>query len=132
MPEDWPVTRIVHLYPQAWEADLFPSGPPDPAAKPIAAPLQIEVVAGPAEQFRRVYPEPASSETVEINGAQVTVERESSGPIWWARYVFQDPENPERWVTVSDYLSGFPDRVEGNQALVELLPEILATFALTR
>jgi hypothetical protein len=132
MPEDWPVTRIVHLFPQAWEADMNRSGPPDPTAKPVVAPLQIEVVVGPAEQFRRVYPEPTSSETIEINGVQVTVEREVFDPMWLARYVFQDPENPELWVAVSDCLSGFPDRVEGNEALVELLPAVLATFEFVR
>jgi hypothetical protein len=132
VPEDWPMTRIVHLFPQAWEADLSRSGPPDPTAKPVVAPLQVEVVVGPAEQFRRVYPEPTQSETIEINGLQVTVEREVFDPMWLARYVFQDPDNPEVWVVVGDYLSGFPDRVEGNEALVKVLPAIVATFEFVR
>jgi hypothetical protein len=132
MPEDWPVTRIVHLFPQAWEASLNRSGPPDPTAKPVVAPLQIEVVVGPPEQFRRVYPEPTSSEAIEINGVQVLVEREVFDPMWLARYVYQDPEHPEVSVVVGDYLSGFPDRVEGNEALIELLPAILSTFEFAR
>jgi hypothetical protein len=132
LPDDWPVTRIVHLFPQAWEADLNRSGPPDPNAKPVVAPLNLEVCVGSDAEFRRVYPEPTRSEQAEINGLQVTVERDIFDPMWVARYVFRDPQNPGVWVVLIDYLSGFPDRVEGNEALVELLPAIVATFEFVR
>jgi hypothetical protein len=129
MPDDWPVTRIVQIFPLAWEAELNRSGPPDPTAKPVVAPLSLEVCVGPDVQFRRVYPEPARSEQTEINGLQVTVEVEVFDPMWMARYVFRDPQNPEVSAVLVDYLSGFPDRVEGNEALVERLPAIVETFA---
>jgi hypothetical protein len=132
MPDDWPVTRIVHLFPQAWEADLNRSGPPDPNAKPVVAPVQVEVCVGPDDQFRRVYPEPTNSEQLEVNGLPVIVEREVFDPMWLARYVFQDPQNPEVRVVLIDYLRGFPDRVTGNEALVERVPEIVATFEFAR
>jgi hypothetical protein len=132
MPDDWPVTRIVQLFPQAWEADLNRSGPPDPTAKSVVAPLNLEVCIGPDAQFRRAYPEPTRSEQTEINDLQVTVEVEVFDPMRLTRYVFRDPQNPEISVVLIDYLSGFPDRVEGNEPLVELLPAIVETFAFVR
>jgi len=132
LPEDWPVTRIVHLFPQAWEGALNRSGPPDPNAKIVVAPLSLEVCVGPDEAFRRVYPEPAKSEQTEIGGLQVTIEREVFEPMWVARYVFRDPDNPEVQVVWVDYFSGFPDRVGGNEPLLELLPRIVATFSFIR
>ena len=128
MPADWPLMRIVHLYPQAWEAQLNRSGPPDPNAKMVIAPLQVEVVVGPAEQFRRVYPEPAQRETVEINGLAVAVEKETFGEMTLTRYVFVSPVDPEVWVVVSDQMTGFPDRVEGNEAIAALVPQIVQTL----
>jgi hypothetical protein len=132
MPDDWPVTRIVQLFPQAWEADLNRSGPPDPNAKIVVAPLNLEVCVGPDAAFRRAYPEPTRSEQTEVNGLQVTVEYEIFDPMWVTRYVFRDPQDPEVRVVLIDYLGGFPDRVEGNEALVELLPAIVATFEFHR
>ena len=85
--------RIVHLYPQGWEAQLNRSGPPDPTAKPVVPPVQIEVVVGPPEQFRRVYPEPAQSDIVEINGLWVTVEKDTFNGMSLTRSVFVHPDN---------------------------------------
>lgn len=127
-PDDWPVMQITHLYPQAWEAEINRSGPPDPTAKPVVAPVQIEVLVGPPEQFRRVYPEPAQTETIEVNGLAVTVEKEEFGGMSLTRYVFTIPENPELYVTVTDQMTGFPDRVAGNEAIAELVPQIVQSF----
>jgi hypothetical protein len=128
IPEDWPVVRIVHLYPQAWDAEINRSGPPDPTAKPVASPLQIEVVVGPPDQFRRVYPEPMRSETIEIGGLPVTVEMEDFGGISLTRYVFTTPEDPELYVTITDALTGFPDRVAGNEAIAAQVPQVVHSF----
>ena len=130
VPDDWPVMRMVLLYPQAWDAQINRSGPPDPNAKVVVAPLQIEVLVGSAEQFRRVYPEPAESETVKINGLAVTVEKERFGAMTMTRYVFVHPDNPEVYVVVSDQITGFPDRVLGNEAIVEWVPQIVQTFTM--
>ena len=83
---------------------------------------------GPDAAFRRAYPEPTRREQTEVNGLQVTVEYEIFDPMWVTRYVFRDPQDPEVRVVLIDYLGGFPDRVEGNEALVERLPAIVATF----
>ena len=127
-PDDWPVTRIVHLYPQAWDAQLNRSGPPDPTAKPVVAPVQIEVVVGPPEQFRRVYPEPAESETIEVNGLPVTVERDTFNGMSLTRYVFAHPEHPEVYLTLTDMMTGFPDRVAGSESIAAQIPQIVSSF----
>jgi hypothetical protein len=132
MPEDWPTVRMAILYPQAWDADINRSGPPDPNAKPVIAPLQLEVVVGPPEQFRRVYPEPMQTEQIEINGLTVTVEKEIYDAMTLIRYVFASPENPELYVTLSDQMTGFPDRVSGNEAIADLVPAVVATFEFAR
>jgi hypothetical protein len=108
------------------------SGPPDPNAKPIAAPLQIEVCVGLEDQFRRAYAEPTRSEEVEINGLQVTVETEVFEPMYVTRYVFRHPRHEQVSVSVMDMLSGFPDRVAGAEALAKLLPDIVATVEFDR
>jgi hypothetical protein len=128
MPDDWPVVHIVHLYPQAWDAQINRSDPPDPTAKPVVAPVQIEVVVGPPDQFRRVYPEPASSEVIEIGGLPVTVERETFDGMSVARYVFTPPDALELYVTVADQLTGFPERVAGNEAIADRVPQIAQSF----
>jgi hypothetical protein len=128
MPDDWPVMRILLFYPQAWDAESNRRGPPDPTAKPVIAPLQIEVVVGPTEQFRRVYPEPTQSEMVEINGLPATVEREIYETMVLIRYAVASPNDPEVHVAITDQMTGFPDRVAGNEAIAELLPAVVATF----
>lgn len=128
MPDDWPVMQIVHLYPEAWDAEINRSGPPDPTAKPVVSPVQIEVLVGPPDQFRRVYPEPTQSETIEVNGLVVTVEKEEFGGMSLTRYVFASPDDPELYVTVTDQMTGFPDRVAGNEAIAELVPQIVQSF----
>jgi hypothetical protein len=130
VPDDWPVVRGVQFYPQAWDAEINRQGPPDPTAKPVVAPIQLEVVVGSADQFRRVYPQPTTSEQVEIGGMQVTVEREFSDSMSIARHVFQSPTDPELYVTLTDQLTGFADRVMGNEAVAEVIPLLLDTVML--
>lgn len=131
IPDDWPVMRIVHLYPQAWDKEINRSGPPDPNAKSVVAPLQIEVVSGSAEQLRRVYPEPAQSETIKVNSLPVVVEKEIYGEMTLTRYVLTNPTDPELWVVISDQMTGFADRVEGNEAIAALVPQIVSSLRLS-
>lgn len=127
MPDDWPVVRIVHFYPQAWDAEINRSGPPDPTAKVVVSPVQMEVLIGPEEQFRRVYPEPTQREEIEINGLPVTVEKEILNPMSLTRYVFRSPEDAQVYVTLTDALTGFPDRLADNEAIAEQASMIVQT-----
>jgi len=127
-PDDWPAMRFVQVYPEEWDAQINRSGRPDPTAKPVVAPLQIEVVVGPPEQFRRVYPEPSQSTTVEIDGLPVTVEREVYESMALTRYAAAHPGNPEVYVVISDQMTGFPDRLKGNESIANLVPRIIHTL----
>jgi hypothetical protein len=130
VPNDWPAMRFVQLYPEEWDAQVNRSGPPDPTAKPVVAPLQIEVVVGPPEQFRRVYPEPSQSTTVEIDGLPVTAERDVYEAMTMTRYVAVHPGSPELYVVISDQMTGFSDRVKGNESIANLVPRIIQTLSL--
>jgi hypothetical protein len=128
MPEDWPVASHVQLYPQSWAEHLQQSGPPDPNAPPTYIPLTVEVVVGPEASLRRVYVPPTSSETLDVNGLTVIREVEGSyeglAPI---RYVIRHPENPEVWLVLVDVISGFTERLEGNEAVADVIPVVVAS-----
>ncbi len=131
VPEDWPVVRVMQFFPSAWAEAL--SGSPDPNGPPAFAPLSLEVCVGPWEQFRRVYIEPSHSESLVLGGEQVTLEREViNEQISLSRYVFQEPGNPDVRVVLIDYVSGFPDRAAGNEAIIDQVGEILETFQFQR
>jgi hypothetical protein len=128
VPEDFPIERVVQFFPQAWAEALNSSGPPDPTQPPVVAPLTLEVCVGPDEAFRRAYPAPATSESVDVNGMTMVVERDQLGEqIQLVRYVFQDPLDPALRVVLTDYLSGFPERAAGNEALIALLGQMVST-----
>lgn len=105
------------------------SGPPDPDAPVIVAPLNVEVSIGSMEEYRRMYYETAIIEETEINGLPVIVEKDEPGDFQVIRYLFQHPANGDVRVTVVDYLTGFPGRVEGNEDAAGMVPDILSTFA---
>jgi hypothetical protein len=129
MPEDWPIERVVQFFPQAWAEALNSSGPPDPTQPPVVAPLSLEVCVGPDEAFRRAYPAPTASERVDMDGATLVIERDQLGEqIQLVRYVFQHPQDPELRIVLIDYLSGFPSRAAGNEALVALLGQMVSTM----
>jgi hypothetical protein len=68
-----------------------------------------------------------------VNGIAVRVEREVlSDQITQIRYVFPSPADGELRVVLSDMLTGFSERVEGNEAVAELIPLIVATFEFTK
>jgi len=126
-PDDWPVERVVTFFPQVWEAQLNRSGPPDPTAPVVVAPLSLEVCVGPMDQFRRAYPVPAQSESQQLGKNQVTIEQEINDPIRLTRYVFRNVDSNQH-IVFADLISGFPDRVKSNKDFAELVPLIVATF----
>jgi hypothetical protein len=128
-PEDWPVVRILHFYPQSWADEMNRGGPPDPSRPGLVAPLGLEVCLGPQEQFRRAYPEPTTSRLVELKGVQVTLEQDNlNKELVQYRYVFQDPDNDALRVVLVDQISGFPRRRAGNENIAQLIPKIAATL----
>ncbi len=68
MPDDWPVISAVVFYPDSMAEALNHEGPPDPNAPNVVPPFSIEVYVGPQAEFRRAYPEPGATETIDVNG----------------------------------------------------------------
>jgi hypothetical protein len=128
-PDDWPIVKTLLVLPAEWAAQLEQKGPPDPTRPPVVAPLHIEVCVGPQAQYQRAYAEPDRRETLEINGFAVNVERDVlSDQITLERYVFTHPQDSELRVVLSDMLTGFKERVQGNEAVAEWMPLIVGTF----
>lgn len=131
-PDDWPMVENVMLFPAEWADRFEQSGPPSPGASPSYPAAMVEVIVGSESQFRRVYPEPTQSERVEHNGTILTTEVDQvSEEIQLIRYVIQDPENPELWIVVNDAVSGFPDRVKGNEAVAATVLPIVESVVFT-
>jgi hypothetical protein len=124
---DAPVVRIVHFLPQEWADQMNPAGPPDPH-NVIVAPLGLEISVGSLEEYRDRYGEPATRETLEINGCTVVREQEALGDSCLVRYVFEHPTDETLRVTLVDQISGFSARAEGNAAVVDVVEQILSTF----
>jgi len=129
VPEDWPLTRSVAFFPQAWAERFEHSGPPDPNAPPAFPALSMEVYVGSMEQFRRANMEPTTSEELEINGTEVVREVEViDDDHQLVRTVFQHPGEADVRVVLLDVLTGFEDRLEENREVAVLIPHVVATF----
>jgi hypothetical protein len=128
---DKPLVRVVQFLPKEWAEKLGSGGRPDPNQPPLIAPLAVEVSVGSVEEYRHLYVEPTNSEVLELGGNQVTLEEYASGDIREIRYIFQHPQSSALRVTLRDQLSGFPDRVPGNEAVIDLVNQILTTFTFT-
>jgi hypothetical protein len=129
VPGDWPVERSVIFFPQAWAERFEQSGAPDPEAPPAIAVVSLEVSVGPMDQFRRVYPEPVSVRTLEINGISAVREAEApSDQAGMVRYVLEHPADSHVHIVLCDAINGFSDRVEAYPELAALIPQVVGTF----
>jgi len=124
-----PVKVVTLLMPQAWADEMAKrQGPPDPNA-PTIAPFTLEVIEGDETVLRQLYLEPTTQETLSMAGLSVTREVESiSDEIHLVRHVVRHPERSDTWLVLTDAISGFPDRVSGNEAVLATLLEVLATL----
>jgi hypothetical protein len=126
MPDDWPVVQMWQVMPVAVAEQMAAqSGPPDPQAPPIVPPFSVEVVAGDQAAFDRVYVTAAATETATYGDKSVTVQQEQPGV---TRYVMRHPNDPELWIVVIDWVTGFPGREGLAEAAAPVLPSLLASF----
>jgi hypothetical protein len=132
-PDDWPLVQNVMLFPATWADRFEQSGPPSPDAPPSYPAATVEVLVGPESQLRRVYPEPTQSDSVERNGTTVTTEIDQvNEEIQLVRYVIRHPEDPELWIIINDVISGFPDRLKGNEAVAASVMPIVESITFTK
>jgi hypothetical protein len=123
------VMAIALLMPAAW-AEALARGDRTSASEPSRVPLVIEITRGTWDEYRVANCAPTESEQVSLGGQ--TAIREIEGPrdgVHVARYLLLHPTRPDVRITVIDNLSGFPERVAGNETLLAIYQQMLATVA---
>jgi hypothetical protein len=125
---DAPMVRMVQILPAEWAAQMNLGGPPDPNNN-VVAPISLEISVGSLEEYRRLYYEMPLVQEVEINGTAATLEQDEPSDYQVSRYVFHHPAQNDLRVTLVDLISGFPERAAGNDAIVELMNQVIATFS---
>jgi hypothetical protein len=119
----------VMFMPQEW-ADAMDnrSGPPGPNT-PVIAPFSLEVTVGSLEAFRNTYIEASESERLMINGVPATYEIERfNETLYMVRYAIEHPGRPDVRLMLRDPISGFPDRLPGNEATVQQFAAMIETL----
>lgn len=112
------VQMIVFFHPQEWE---------------LNTPFNLELTEGSWEEYRASHIEPTESEALELNGYAAMFELEQiTEEISILRYLIENPTDREWRVTFIDYVSGFPDRTQGNEVYVEQFQQMLQTFEFIR
>jgi hypothetical protein len=136
LPEEWPLEESVAVYPEAWRDDILQLGVRDADDAAVVEPLLAESLFGGVSDKQLVYAPPTEVNILGFNGDQVTVEAESVGAdASRLRYVFFRSEDQDdvigRWVVFVDQLTNFPQRVEGNEQVSSMVPQIVNTFEWT-
>ncbi len=117
----------VMLMPRAW-ADQLAIGNNDPNT-PVIAPFCLEVSLGSMEEYRQAYMEPTQSASLDLNGTMIVREEEQiADTLRIIRYVAVDPSNDQQRITLLDMTSGFPDRLKGNEAVIETFQKMVGTL----
>ncbi len=94
----------------------------------VAAPVNVEVTEGTEEEFALLYPPPTSTEEVVINGYPALKTTASFGTVFITRYIVPSPANADIRIVCQDMLSGFPDRVAGNEDISATIEQICGTI----
>lgn len=123
------VKMIVLIMPQAWADAMATQGPPDPDA-PVIAPYTLEILRGGEEALSN-YPPATIQEEAALGGEPATRWVEMiTDTLSQTRMVVQHPNDPALWLVFMDSISGFPDRLAGNEAVAATYAEILDTVRL--
>ncbi|MHB1318120.1 MAG: hypothetical protein ACYCYF_05825, partial [Anaerolineae bacterium] len=120
----------VLIMPQAWaDAMAALQGAPDPNA-PVIAPYQLEVLRADEARLRALYP-PATEEPWGLGGMPATRRVEAiTDTLSQVRIVARSPQHPDFWLVFTDSISGFPDRLAGNEVIAATWAEIMDTVRL--
>jgi hypothetical protein len=137
---------FVLRYPADWsyeEAELQPPEETPDAEKALkrllffqpddwngaAPPLHVQVTEGNDEAYAKLHVPPDLTEVLSIGDQKVVREVEGLGSdLEVIRYVIPSPANPNLRIVALDYISGFPERAEGNLDVVEILIQVLHSF----
>jgi hypothetical protein len=106
--------RIVHLMPEGWAEQYIP--------------LNLEVYAMNAADLEREIMPANTQESLEINGLTVVKNIYQFGEREMVKYDVQAPNHADLHVVLTDFLTGWPDRIEGKESVAAQIPEILNSF----
>jgi hypothetical protein len=109
--------RIVHLMPVGWNEQYVP--------------LTLEVYAMSAADLEREIMPADAQETLEINGLTGIKNVYRYGERELVKYDVQAPNAENLHVVLTDFLTGWPDRLEGNEDVAEQVAEILNSITFT-
>jgi hypothetical protein len=112
------MARLIFFAPAGWDEDFIA--------------LQMEVYDMDEVTFRLELP-PATSEEVitRDDGLTYTKLVHDYGQVTMYQYLFRSSSDPDVRVIFTDYVSGWPDRLEGNEAVAEVFTPVLASFGFT-
>ncbi len=109
---------LVMFYPQGWDETFNP--------------LHLEVYEMDDETFANERMPADSSEIMETaSGQEVVVETYAFGEARMTQMIFRSPSNPDVRVIFTDYLTGWPDRMTGNEQVTAAIDPMLASFGFT-
>ncbi len=112
------MARLVHLQPEDWE-------------EPFIA-LQMEVYDMDDAAFGAEFiPGTAEEEIVRDDGTAYTKVTHDFGQFQMYQYLFRSPTNPNIRVIFTDYVTGWPDRLSGNEDVAAQFEPILQSFGFT-
>ncbi|MGD8854946.1 MAG: DUF3828 domain-containing protein [Chloroflexota bacterium] len=118
MPDDWPVVAGWQLMPaEIAEQMAAQSGPPDPNAPPLVAPLQIELLRGDMAALDRAFG-PLDGQEQTLAGQPVTILWREPG---YRHLLIAQPKQADAWLIITDWVTEFPGReAQGEQTAVVL------------
>jgi hypothetical protein len=94
--------------------------------------LQLEVYEMDDETFAATFiPATREEEMVRADGLVYSKLIHDYGQVTMFQYLFRNAANPQVRVVFTDYVTGWPDRLAGNEAVAETFTALLETFIFT-
>jgi hypothetical protein len=113
------MSRLVFLQPEGWDQDFIV--------------LQMDVYDMDNETFAMEFiPGTEEKEIVRDDGTVYTQVIHDFGQFRMYQYVFRSPSNPNIRVVFTECLTGWPDRIEGNEDVAAKFEPILQSFGFTQ
>jgi hypothetical protein len=126
MPDDWPVVAGWQLMPaEIAEQMAAQSGPPDPNAPPLVAPLQIELLRGDMTALDRAFG-PLDGQEQLLAGLPVTLLWREPG---YRHILIAQPDQADTWLIISDWVTEFPGREALAEQTTVVLDSLLQSLA---
>jgi hypothetical protein len=115
MPPAGQMDRLIFFAPEGWDESFIA--------------LELEVYELDDEAFAATFiPATREEEVVREDGLRYTKLTHDYGQVTMFQVLFQSLANPDVRVVFTDYVTGWPDRLAGNEAVAETFTRMLATF----